>query len=191
MKKKSFKICTTIIFFLFSIQSAFCENLITPKPKPNLVKEKKDNYVSGIIIPKFKPGTYVSEDQLELLKELDKEKEIIVKKIDGIIIPKNKPLIVHKKRLSTTKKSQYYSDRDLNYAKQAVAFMEKSNWKDALKVAKKARAKSIYNFIQWRHLLTPGNRATFYDYKNFIESVQTYPRLRLSLIHISEPTRPY
>ena len=104
MKKKSFKICTTIIFFLFSIQSAFCGNLITPKPKPNLTKEKKDKYVSGIIIPKFKPGTYVSEDQLELLKEL--EKEIVVKKVDGIIIPKNKPLIVHKKRLSTTKKSK-------------------------------------------------------------------------------------
>ena len=177
MKKKSFKICTTIIFFLFSIQSAFCENLITPKPKPNLAKEKKDKYISGIIIPKFKPGTYVSENQLELLKELEKEKEIVVKRVDGIIIPKNKPLIVHKKRLSTTKKSKYYSDRDLNYARQAVAFMEKSNWKDALKVAKKARAKSIYNFIQWRHLLTPGNRATFYDYKSFIESVQTYPRL--------------
>ncbi|MDC3145860.1 hypothetical protein OA504_02940 [Candidatus Pelagibacter sp.] len=177
MQKKSFKIFTTIIFFLFTIQSAFCQNLITPKPKPNLTKEKKDKYVSGIIIPKFKPGTYVSKDQLELLKELDKEKEIVVKRIDGIIIPKNKPLIVHKKRLSTTKKSKYYSDRDLNYARQAVAFIEKSNWKDALKVAKKARAKSIYNFIQWRHLLTPGNRATFYDYKSFIESVQTYPRL--------------
>ena len=77
MKKKSFKICTTIIFFLFSIQSAFCENLITPKPKPNLAKEKKDKYISGIIIPKFKPGTYVSEDQLELLKELKKENEIL------------------------------------------------------------------------------------------------------------------
>ena len=108
MKKKSFKICTTIIFFLFSIQSAFCDNLITPKPKPNLAKEKKDKYISGIIIPKFKPGTYVSEDQLELLKELEKEKEIVVKRVDGIIIPKNKPLIVHKKRLSTTKQSKYY-----------------------------------------------------------------------------------
>ena len=93
MKKKSFKICTTIIFFLFSIQSAFCENLITPKPKPNLAKEKKDKYISGIIIPKFKPGTYVSEDQLELLKELEKEKEIVVKRVDGIIIPKNLSLI--------------------------------------------------------------------------------------------------
>ena len=84
MQKKSFKIFTTIIFFLFTIQSAFCQNLITPKPKPNLTKEKKDKYVSGIVIPKFKPGTYASEDQLELLKELDNEKEIIVKRIDGI-----------------------------------------------------------------------------------------------------------
>ena len=82
MKKKSFKICTTIIFFLLTIQSAFCENLVTPKPKPNLTKEKKDKNILGIIIPKFKPGTYVSKDQLELLKELDNEKEIIVKRID-------------------------------------------------------------------------------------------------------------
>ena len=80
MKKKSFKIFTTIIFFLFSIQSAFCENLITPKPKPNLAKEKKDKYVSGIVIPKFKPGTYVSEDQLELLKELEKETNYLLEK---------------------------------------------------------------------------------------------------------------
>ena len=30
----------------------------------------------------------------------------------------------------------YYSDRDLNYARQSISFMEKSNWKDAKKVAK-------------------------------------------------------
>ena len=45
--------------------------------------------------------------------------------------------------------------------------MEKANWKDAKKAAKKARAKSIYDFIIWRHLLTTGNKATFTDYKNF------------------------
>ena len=93
MKKKSFKICTTIIFFLFSIQSAFCENLIRPKPKPNLTKEKKEKYVSGLIIPKFKPGTYETKDQTETIKQLKNEKEIIVKKVDGIIVPKNKPVL--------------------------------------------------------------------------------------------------
>ena len=55
--------------------------------------------------------------------------------------------------------------------------MEKSNWKDAKKAASKARAKSIYDFIQWRHLLTTGNRATFTEYKQFIERVKDYPRI--------------
>ena len=95
----------------------------------------------------------------------------------GIIIPKNKPLIVKQQRLRKVTKSQYYSDRDIKYARQALAFMEKSNWKDAKKVAKKARAKSIYNFIEWRHLLTLGNKATFREYKQFIEKFNDFPRL--------------
>ena len=170
---KSIKIFVTLIFFLSTIQSAFSESFIIPKQKPTLTKEKK--YSADFIIPKFKPGTIKSKEDKEIAKE--KDTKIIVKKIDGIIIPKNKPLIVKKERLTSTKKSNFYSDRDLNYARQAIEFMEKSNWKDALKVAKKARAKSIYDFIEWRHLLTTGNRASFYDYKNFIERVKTYPRL--------------
>ena len=54
--------------------------------------------------------------------------------------------------------------------------MEKSNWRDAKKSARKARAKSIYDFIEWRHLLTTGNKATFTEYKEFIERVKKYPR---------------
>ena len=65
----------------------------------------------------------------------------------------------------------------MNYAKQAIAFMEKSNWKDAKKIAKKARAKSIYDFIQWRHLITTGNTASFYDYQQFINRNSNYPRI--------------
>ena len=47
--------------------------------------------------------------------------------------------------------------------------MQKSKWSSSLKIAKKAKDKSIYNFIQWRHLLTTGNQASFYDYKVFID----------------------
>ena len=54
--------------------------------------------------------------------------------------------------------------------------MEKANWKDAKRTANKARAQSIYDFIEWRHLLTTGNRATFTDYKRFIERLERYPR---------------
>jgi soluble lytic murein transglycosylase len=47
--------------------------------------------------------------------------------------------------------------------------MQKSQMDFSFKIAKKAKDKSIYNFIQWRHLLTTGNQASFYDYKVFID----------------------
>ena len=124
---------------------------------------------------------FLKKNQVTKKKTIIKKEEKIIKKkitkIDGVIIPKNKPLIVKKERLRKITKSKYYSDRDLNYAKQAISFMEKSNWKDAKKVAKKARAKSIHNFIEWKHLLTLGNKATFTDYKHFIEKFNNFPRL--------------
>ena len=55
--------------------------------------------------------------------------------------------------------------------------MKKAKWPTALKTAKKAKDKSIYDFIQWRHLLTKGNQATYYDYKVFIDKNENYPRI--------------
>ena len=172
MLLKSLKyILATIIFFL-SFNLAFSTDLIIPKIKPSKQKDALlKNLSSNIIIPKQKPNNQIN---IEKLEKIIKKK---ITKIDGVIIPKNKPLIVKQQRLKKVKKSKYYSDRDIKYAKQAIAFMEKSNWKDAKKVAKKARAKSIYNFIEWRHLLTLGNKATFTEYKQFIEKFEDYPRL--------------
>ena len=172
MQNKKTVLIIISIFFLFTIQSAFSEEIVYPKKKPNLPLEENIKKFGELIIPKLKPGTKKEEKLLEEIPE-----KIIAKKIDGVIIPKNKPLIVKKQRLTVSKTNEYYSDRDLVYAKQAIEFMEKSNWKDAIKVAKKARASSIYEFIQWRHLLTLGNNAKFSEYKQFIETVQYYPRI--------------
>ncbi len=165
------KLLTTIILFFLSFQSAFSNETILPIKKPDL-NEKNTTKKIAEIIPLPKP----SENEDEIQKEIKITTTEIFKKIDGVIIPKNKPLIV-KEKLRKIKKQKFYSDRDLKYAKQAISFMEKSNWKDAKKAANKARAKSIYDFIQWRHLLTTGNRATFTEYKQFIERVKDYPRI--------------
>ena len=165
------KLLTTIILFFLSFQSAFSNETILPIKKPDL-NEKNTTKKIAEIIPLAKP----SEKEDEIQKEIKITTTEIFKKIDGVIIPKNKPLIV-KEKLRKIKKQKFYSDRDLRYAKQAISFMEKSNWKDAKKAASKARAKSIYDFIQWRHLLTTGNRATFTEYKQFIERVKDYPRI--------------
>ena len=55
--------------------------------------------------------------------------------------------------------------------------MQKSKWSSALKTAKKAKDNSIYNFIQWKHLLTSGNQASFYEYQVFLNKNSDYPRI--------------
>ena len=172
---KSIKIIITTIFFLATIQSAFSNELIIPIKKPSKsINENNKKISSNIIIPKKKPTSEKKKKKEEIDITISKKR---IAKINGIIIPKNKPLIVKKQRKRGAKKSIYYSDRDINYARQAIKFMEKGNWKDAKKAAKRARAKSIYDFIIWRHLLTTGNKATFIEYKQFIEKVKKYPRL--------------
>ena len=158
MTFKLLKTISIVIFFLTSIQLAFSNEIIIPKNKPNIL--------SLIIIPQQKPS-----------KNQNKIVEYPKKEIDGILIPKKKPLVVKKQRLKLVKKTKYYSERDFEYAKQAINFMEKGNWRDAKKTANKARAQSIKDFIGWRHLLTTGNKATFTDYKRFIERLEKYPRL--------------
>jgi len=123
------KLLTTIILFFLSFQSAFSNETILPIKKPDL-NEKNTTKKIAEIIPLPKP----SEKEDEIQKEIKITTTEIFKKIDGVIIPKNKPLIV-KEKLRKIKKQKFYSDRDLKYAKQAISFMEKSNWKDAKKAA--------------------------------------------------------
>ena len=174
MKYKLIKHIVLNIVFLLIFQLSFADNLILPKKKPLISKQElNESKIKNILIPKNKPNK-LKKIVNKIKKKEEKEK---VSKINGIILPKNKPLIVRKQSTRVTKKSNFYSDRDFEYAKQAIQFMEKSNWRDALKVSKKARAKSIHNFIQWKHLLTTGNQANFYNYKAFIENNSDYPRI--------------
>ena len=175
MSMKAIKIVILNIIFLCAVQLAFSQENLLPIKKPVLSAEIIEKKISkNILIPLKKPILEQKEKITEIKKKKEEKK---ISKIQGVILPESKPLIVKKGRAKVSKKSKYYSERDFNYAKQAIQFMEKSNWKDALKVAKKARAKSIYNFIQWQHLLTTGNRASFYDYKEFIERNKNYPRI--------------
>ena len=172
---KAIKIVILNIIFLCAVQLAFSQENLLPIKKPVLSAEIIEKKISkNILIPLKKPILEQKEKITEIKKKKEEKK---ISKIQGVILPESKPLIVKKGRAKVSKKSKYYSERDFNYAKQAIQFMEKSNWKDALKVAKKARAKSIYNFIQWQHLLTTGNRVSFYDYKEFIERNKNYPRI--------------
>ena len=143
---------------------------IIPLKKPILDEEVKKQKISqGILKPKPKPSQKKEEVKIVTVKKN--------KKKINFLIPKSKPLIVKSEKSVVQKSSKYYSQKDYDIAKKSIQAMEKSQWTTALKNSKNAKDKSIYNFIQWRHLLTTGNQATFYDYMTFIQNNKHYPRI--------------
>ena len=169
------KILAINLLLLFFINLALSEEIIYPKKKPILSKEIIEKKISkNLLIPLKKPVKIPLVKPKEIKKKIEEKKTAVVEKF---IIPKSKPLIVKKATSKKTKKSKYFSKKDFGYARQAIQLMEKKKWKSAERVAKKARNKSIYNFIQWRHLLTTGNTASFFEYKEFLERNKTYPRI--------------
>ena len=144
---------------------------IIPPQKPTLSSEEIIKKISkNIITPLKKPTKLKKVEKKVVVKEI-KEKKLSFK------IPKKKPSVAGVTTTKNIKISKYYSKKDFGLAKKAISEMQKSKWTSALNISKKAKDKSIYNFIQWRHLLTTGNQASFYDYKVFIDSNPEYPRI--------------
>ena len=160
-----------VLFYSISINN-IASSEILPLKKPRQTKEEtQKKLLIDILRPLPKPTKKVETKSIKK-KVIDNKQ-----KISGFILPKKKPLIVGKKETKSIKISKYYSKKDFALAKKAIEEMKKNKWPNALKIAKKARDKSIYNFIQWRHLLTKGNKASYYEYKNFIDKNEDYPRI--------------
>ncbi len=168
MHKKLIFLVSLMFFFNTLLAN---EKIIIPLKKPSLSNQELNKKVLiNILKPLPKPKEKGKEEKL---KKVVKEKKIQNK----YLLPKKKPIIAGIDKNKKIKKSKYYSKKDFVIAKKALSEMKKSNWESALKISKKTKDKSIYNFIQWRHLLTTGNSASIYDYLNFINNNKDYPRI--------------
>ena len=152
-----------VLLYLTNLNSLAISEII-PLKKPIQTKEEvQKKLLIDVLKPLPKPIKKIETKKIEEKIVVKKEKKI------GLILPKKKPLIAGSKKTEEVKISKYYNKKDFNLAKKAISEMKKSRWPDALKSAKKAKDNSIYNFIQWRHLLKKGNLASYYDYKTFID----------------------
>ena len=172
MNLKLLKLIVINIIIVNYFNYALSSELIIPKNKPSIQKYDIQFNEINYLLPKKKPFT-VSEDPK--IDTVEKQKPVITKKYKDVILPLRKPIVVTK--IKPPKKSKFYSEKDVIKAKKAIKLMEQSKWYDALKESWKAKDKSIYNFIQWKHLLTTGNKATFTEYNNFIKKNSHYPRI--------------
>ena len=173
--KKNLFLLTILFSFLATTYVSSEENVIIPLKKPTLNPELKEKKISINIIKPLEKPILVKE-----VKKKDEKEEIVEnKKITklGIIVPKNKPKIVQKTIEKVAKKSKYFSKKEFELAAKAINAMQKGNWPNALSLAKKTRNNDIYSFIQWRHLLTNRNNASYYDYQQFIDKNPDYPRI--------------
>ena len=161
-----------VILFQLINYNSFVFSEIIPLKKPVQTKEEtQKKLLIDVLKPLPKP---IKKSEIKVEK-----KEVIVKKDkkDNLILPKKKPLVAGSKKTTNVRISKYYSKKDFNLANKAISEMKKAKWPSALKTAEKAKDKSIYNFIQWRHLLRKGNQASYYDYKTFIDKNEDYPRI--------------
>ena len=170
MPRKIFFI-KSLLFSLTIIGNVFATEItIIPLKKPILGEAAQRVEISqSILKPKSKPS-----------KKIEEIKTVIIKKDSkkiNFLIPKSKPLVIKKGKSVVKTQSKYYIQKDYGIAKKSIAAMQKSQWSTALSQSKRAKDKSIYNFIQWRHLLTTGNQASFYDYLTFIKNNENYPRI--------------
>jgi len=162
---KSLLLSSIIMGSLYAVEVS-----IIPLKKPILDKETSSKKIpQDILIPKSKPSKKVEKSETIIVKK-------DVKKIN-FLIPKSKPLVVKKIKSTIKAKSKYYNQKDYDIAKKSILAMEKRQWSTALSLSKKAKDKSIHNFITWRHLITTGNQASFYDYLEFIKNNENYPRI--------------
>ncbi|MDB0046342.1 lytic transglycosylase domain-containing protein [Candidatus Pelagibacter sp.] len=171
MHRKIFFFIKSLLLSSIIIGNSYTAEIsIIPLKKPFLDKETRSEKISlGILKPKSKPSK-----KGEKIKTTIAKKEI---KIINFLIPKSKPLVVKKIKSTVRAQSKYYSQKDYSIAKKSILAMEKRQWSTALSLSKKAKDKSIHNFINWRHLLTTGNQASFYDYLAFIKNNENYPRI--------------
>ncbi len=172
LKKILFNGLVGIFLFNFNILLAE-DSTIIPLKKPNLTSEEIKKKISKNIIKPLKKPNKIKDIKIKEKNVVSEKKE---KKL-SFKIPKKKPSISGLTTPRSVKISKYYNKKDFNIARKAISEMQKGRWSSSLKIAKKAKDKSIYNFIQWRHLLTSGNKASFYEYKVFLDKNSHYPRL--------------
>ena len=179
MPRKIFFFIKSLLLSSLIISNLYAaETSIIPLKKPILNKETHNKKISqGMLKPKPKPSKKIKKTETTIVKKnVKKIEKKIVKKIN-FLIPKSKPIIVKKTKSAYKAQSKHYSQKDYIIAKKSIQAMEKRQWSTALSLSKKAKDRSIHNFIAWRHLLTTGNQASFYDYLAFIKNNKDYPRI--------------
>ena len=69
------------------------------------------------------------------------------------------------------------SDKDFLVAQRVFNNIKRKRWDTANKLVKKSKNKDLKLLVQWMYLKERTNKASFYDYVNFINFNKEWPRI--------------
>jgi len=173
-------ILISVIFLIASINISFSA-LITPKAKPQEFQSKpllpKKDIKSKIIPPKKK----IIIKKKEIINQVEKtnknksltEDEKKEYSVSNQIIPIKKPEDLGFNKIE----SKILSKKDFQIAQKTFNLIKRKRWNSAFIELKKSKSPLLKDLVQWMHLLEPGNKSTFTEYKKFIESKKEWPRI--------------
>ncbi|MDC0997484.1 lytic transglycosylase domain-containing protein, partial [Candidatus Pelagibacter sp.] len=144
---KNFLLFIGLLISIGIIQSNVSADVISliPLKKPKLTFEELDKKISKNILKPLKKPKKADSKIVKEKKIIQVEKKAKL----SFKIPKKKPTVSGVNTVKSVKISKYYNKKDFGIAKKAISEMKKSKWSTSLAIAKKAKDKSIYNFIQW------------------------------------------
>ena len=181
-------ISLVVIMLIISVDRSFSEEqFLFPKEKPSIFKKIDKNVVQDTsgTLPQKKPlieqnntkkDDIVKKKELGIKTQKDEKKVEIVQKKSSFIFPQKKPSI-YKASAKTVEKSAILNQKDFDRAKVTIQFIKDKKWNSALKSAAKVKDREFRNLINWMHLKTTRNGASFNEYKKFIEQNGDYPRI--------------
>ena len=163
---------------------------ILPIKKPNLKINNK--IVKKDLLPEKKPKIKKSQSlivQNDIKKPLNNKKniktnevilssDIFLQNIDGkYLLPEKKPITFKKTVFKQAETSKVLNKKDYEYAKEIFQNIAEKKWGSVFRLTKKVSDKDFRDLITWMYLKEKNNKASFNEYKIFIEKNPIYPRL--------------
>ncbi|MAJ57092.1 MAG: murein transglycosylase [Candidatus Pelagibacter sp.] len=196
------KILVFLCFLLILLHSDIIHSkVIPPKPKPNEYIDKSNQNTKKSKVDtnkdfntkikklnkefvKEKSKKEVNKDKFKKENKVKTEKKIKEKKItkerQDLIISKTNNLFPEKKPDDLgllSKKSVILSEKDFLIAQRIFNNIKRKRWDTANKLVKKSKSKELKLLVQWMYLKERVNKASFYDYVNFINFNKEWPRI--------------
>ena len=185
-----------VIMFIFLLCEQSIAGLIKPEPKPIEFQNIQENKKLSKPLKKIEKNKNIKKKENQILKKITKkekqtetekkvlkeekivEKKEIVKKnedysVSNTVLPVKKPLDLGLKN----KTSKILSPRDFKIAQKTFNLIKRKRWNSALAEAGVSGSPMFKNLITWMYLKEPQNKATFYDYKKFIDKNSNWPRI--------------